>query len=242
MLTPEDLKDWLHRNLARSDKVLLTLATFDSPARVQAIKNRARDAGSTKLGSWNISQVLDRSKGLAINTKTGWELSNKGKERLRQLGVSKTSVAAAQVAVDLRAIAQKIGDAEARAFVEESVKCYEHELYRSAVVMSWLAAVHVLKAHVLKTDLTAFNAEAQRIDPKWRVAKTMDDLGLMREHDFLDRLTSISTLGKNVKEELQKCLKLRNACGHPNSVKVGPNAVANHLEILILNVFDRLAE
>lgn len=242
LLTPDDLKDWLHRDLPRADKVLLTLGTFEQPVTVRAIKDRARDAGSTKFAKWNISDVLARTKGLAIYTKTGWELSSRGKERLRTLGVSKISAAASQVAIDLRVIVQKIGDAETRSYVEELIKCYEHELYRPAVVMSWVAAVHVLKVHVLTSHLAAFNAEARRVDPRWRDARTADDLGLMKEYDFLDRLVAISVLGKNPKEELQKCLKLRNACGHPNSLKLGPNVVASHLEMLILNVFEKFAK
>lgn len=35
-------------------------------------------------------------------------------------------------------------------------------------------------------------------------------------------------------------MKLRNGFGHPNSLKVGLNAVANHIEILLLNAFHRL--
>jgi hypothetical protein len=161
---------------------------------------------------------------------------------LRTLGISKIGPAAMKVAVDLRTIAESIIDVEAHTFVMEAIKCYEFELHRSAVVMSWLAAMHVLKTEVCENHLDQFNAEAQRIDPKWRIAKNTDELGLMKEHDFLDRLASISLLGKNVKEELQKCLKLRNACGHPNSLKIGPNAVASHLEILVLNVFERFAK
>ena len=177
MLTLEDLKNWLHRDLPQGDKVLLTLGTLDRPARVQEIKDRARDAGSTKLPQWNISAVLARTHGQAIFTKTGWELSNKGKERLRALGVSKISAAAAQVAVDLRAIGQK-NDEETLAFVEQAIRCYEYELYRSAVVMSWLAAMHVLKMEAIKNHLAAFNAEAQRVDPKWRQAARRMTSGL----------------------------------------------------------------
>jgi len=40
-----------------------------------------------------------------------------------------------------------------------------------------------------------------------------------------------------VRQELEGCLKLRNGCGHPNSLKLGENKVAAHLETLILNVF-----
>jgi hypothetical protein len=242
LLTLEDLKNWLHRDLPQADKLLLTLGTFDRPARVQEIKNRARDAGSTKLSQWNISAVLARTHGQAISTKTGWELSNKGKERLRILGVSTISAPAAQVAVDLRVIVKRIRDEETLTFVEETIKCYEHELYRSAIVMAWLAAMHVLKMEVVNSHLTAFNIEARRVYQKWSDARTTDDLGLMKEKDFLDRLAAISVIGKNVKEELQKRLDLRNACGHPNSLKLGPNVVAHHLEILILNVFGKFAK
>ena len=45
-------------------------------------------------------------------------------------------------------------------------------------------------------------------------------------------------IGKNVKDELESCLKLRNACGHPNSLKIGEHRVASHIESLILNVYD----
>jgi hypothetical protein len=48
----------------------------------------------------------------------------------------------------LRALLAKVKDADTRSFVEEAVQCYELELNRSAVVMSWVAAVHVLKKEV----------------------------------------------------------------------------------------------
>ncbi len=59
----------------------------------------------------------------------------------------------------------------------------------------------------------------------------------MGEYDFLQIVEAISMIGKNVKQELEKQLKLRNACGHPNSLKVSENIAAAHLELLILNVF-----
>jgi hypothetical protein len=41
----------------------------------------------------------------------------------------------------------------------------------------------------------------------------------MGEHDFLDVLAALSIIGKNVKDELQKALKLRNGCGHPTALE-----------------------
>lgn len=97
----------------------------------------------------------------------------------------------------------------------------------------------MLQDHVLNHSLAAFNAEARRRDAKWRDAKTRDDLSKLREAEFLNILEAISVLGKSVKQELEVCLKLRNGCGHPNSLKVGETRVAAHLETLLQNVFSR---
>lgn len=238
MLKQGDLKAWLHRkDLRQLDKLLLVLATFDAPAQVKEVRERARGGGLKITDSWNPSSTLSKSDGLAISTPDGWELSESGKGHLRTLGVSQLAPAAAGVAHDLRAELPNIKGAETRTFVEEAIKCYEHGLYRSAVVMSWVGAMHVLHLHVHKNKLAEFNAEATRLDAKWKPASSTDDLGLMKEFTFLERLAAISVIGKNVKEELQKGLKLRNGCGHPNSMKVGPNMVAHHLEVLLLNVF-----
>ncbi|QYX58601.1 hypothetical protein K1T73_10545 [Roseovarius sp. SCSIO 43702] len=146
-----------------------------------------------------------------------------------------------QVAVDLRSHLDKITDNETRDFVEEAIKCHEAELYRSAIVMAWLGAMDVLHKHVHAHHLSAFNIEAKRVNGKWKAAKTPDDLGRMGEADFLDRIAAISVVGKNSKEELQKALGLRNGCGHPNSLKVGANKSAAHIETLLQNVFERFA-
>jgi hypothetical protein len=243
LLKPDDLKDWLHRELSNTNKALLVLSTFDKPAQIAAIRNGFRTAGLRKGSEWNLSALLGGTRGLAINTPSGWELSEAGKQHLHTLGVASVSPAAVQIATDLRGLLTKIKDADTRAFVEEAVQCYEFALYRSAVVMSWLAAMHVLKLEVLNNHLATFNAEAHRRisnNPKktWKTAKTADDLGLMNEAEFLDCLAAISMLGKNVKGALVTCLNTRNSCGHPNTFKLGPNVVAHHIEVLLLNVFN----
>jgi len=237
LLSSSDLKTWLHRDLSQRDKLLLILASFDAPCQVKDMKDRAKDAGFRVPGSWNPSAALGSTKGLAIRTPKGWEITEAGRQHLRNLGVTKISPAAVQVATDLRAELPKIKNPDARAFVEEAIRCHEAELYRSAIVMSWLSAVGVLHNHVHAKHLKAFNAEAKRVDGRWKDAKTTDDLGKMGEADFLDRIAALSIIGKNVKEELRGCLKRRNGCGHPNSLKIGTNTSAHHLEILLLNVF-----
>ena len=105
--------------------------------------------------------------------------------------------------------------------------------------MSWLAAMAVLHTHVHQNYLAKFNIEAQKFDSKWKDAKTTDDLALMNESKFLERLQSLSIIGKNVKKELTNALDTRNGCGHPSSLQVSTNQAAAHLEFLLQNVFNK---
>jgi hypothetical protein len=238
LLKVSDLKAWLHRtDLTQLDKLLLILATFDEACQIKELKNHAREGGLKITERWNPSASLSRSKGLAINTPTGWELTEAGRAHLRKLGVPNIAPSAAQVRHDLRAELGNIKSPDTRAFAEEAIRCFEFDLFRSAVVMSWLAGMDVLYNHVRTQRLSDFNREASRVDAKWKPAKTTDDLGRMKESDFLDRIAAISIIGKNVRQQLGSCLALRNGCGHPNSLKLGANTVAHHIEILLLNVF-----
>ena len=63
----------------------------------------------------------------------------------------------------------------------------------------------------------------------------------MEEYDFLQVLESISVIGKSMKQELEKRLQLRNACGNPGSLKMAEKTVAAHIEVLILNVFSQFS-
>ena len=239
MLSSADLKTWLHRDIGQRDKLLLILSSLDEPCQVKDIRECAREAGFRIPGTWNPSNSLGRSKGLAVRTPKGWEITDAGKQHLRNLGVTRISPAAVQLATDLRGELSNITDAEIQSFVEEAIKCYELQLYRSAIVMSWMGAVAVLHSHVHANHLKRFNAEAKRVDSRWRNASTTDDLARMGEADFLDRIAALSIIGKDVKRELKNCLDRRNSCGHPNSLKIRANTVAHHVEVLLLNVFKR---
>jgi hypothetical protein len=241
-LKPEALKDWLHKTgLTQSDKLLLMLATFDEPVSIASILARGEEAGLRKKVFSNPSAILGRMGGMAIRTPKGWEITDTGRQRLYDLGVSDTAPAVLNVAKGIREHAAEVHDEQTREFLNEAIRCFEYGLLRSAVVMSWLAAVYVLQLYVEQHRLVDFNAEAVRVDSRWKAARTIGELGRMKESDFLDRLVGISVLDKNVKSALQRCLDLRNACGHPTSMKVGVNTVAAHIETLLLNVFARFS-
>lgn len=244
MLNVEDLKVWLHQKLTKTDKLLVILSSFDQPVSVPLIRARASEAG-LNVSTWNVPTFLKASGGKAIQLPGGWELSRKGHDYLANLGVLKKAPNIEKVATDFRAETLKIKDPQTRAFVEEAIACFEYDLFRSAIVMSWLSAVDVLHAYVVAHHLRDFNIQATKDWAKrkypWKIAKTSDDLGLMNEGEFIETIYKVSMIGKSVRDELHLCLKRRNGCGHPNSLKLRANTVAAHLEILILNVFVKFA-
>lgn len=229
------LKSQLHqKGLSRADQALLILASFEGrPTTVAAVRAAAVRDGVRGAKGWNISATLANLTGKAIRTGDGWELTDAGRVSVAAL-IGAPVIA---IASPLRSALGNLTSPDVKAFVAEAVACIEGGHYRAAVVLSWVGALGVLYEHVVTSHLAGFNTEAARRDAKWRPAKTVDDLARMKEFEFLQVLESISVVGKSVKTELEACLKLRNGCGHPNSLRVAESRVAAHVETLTLNVF-----
>lgn len=228
------ISDLVHSGeLARAEKLLLCFAYLGGG--VHSVSEIRTAASSLGLSDANVSRDMQKLKGLAFEGKEGWALTTNGKKRVGELlGTPDAHIAAQSSA--LRALLPKL-KSDVQEFVAEAVACYEARHFRAAVVLSWVGAVSVLYAHVVQHRLADFNTEAVRRDSRWRAAKNEDDLSKMKEHDFLQVLEALSILGKNVKTELEGCLKLRNGCGHPNSLKLAESRCAAHIEVLVLNVF-----
>lgn len=239
MITSDILKRLLHKNeYSRLQKLLFCLAVDPmKPKLVREICETAQMAGLHSVKKWNISDILVKSNGLAIRTPEGWELSYDGENLVVSLANDYIIAPPLTVALSLRSNLSNITDSHIKSFLSEAIECYERGLHRAAVVLSWVGAVSVLQEYIIQNKLHDFNTEASRRDSGWKNAKKREDLGRMKEFDFLQILASISIIDKSIKLELEKRLQLRNSCGHPTSLKLSDYTVAAHIEVLILNVF-----
>jgi hypothetical protein len=200
----------------------------------------AVSVGLREIQKWNVSDLLTKAQGLAVRVEEGWLLTKPGVAFVKSNLLKQDATSTKPSALVLRQHLSSIKNPDTREFMEEAIRCLEADLYRAAVVFSWIGAISVLYDYVIANKLAEFNAEAKRRDTRWKLAVTRDDLALMKESDFLDILAAISVLGKNVKEHLKNtCLNLRNSCGHPSSFKLGKHTVEAHLETLILNVYSK---
>lgn len=238
MLHSDALKDLLAGDLTDQEKALVCLAVEPRASRaVSSIKEIAFNAGWRSVRKKNISSLLARARGYAVRSEAGWELTTSGIEKVGTLAGPAMGSPIPKTATALRTHLSKIAHAETRVFAEEAISCFEARQLRAAVVLAWVGAVSLLQQYVASNKLAEFNAEAVRRRSGWKPARSSDDLGLMKEDEFLDVLQEISVLGKNAKQELKKALVLRNGCGHPNSLKIAEYKVAAHIEDLMLNVY-----
>lgn len=238
MIPADSLKNLLSKKLSDKDKALVCLAIEPlSPRKINEITSIAFSSGWRQVKKKNLSSIYSRSGEFAVRLEEGWELTSEGKQHVAELAGPLMNSPIPRVASSLREHLSNVIDLQTRSFVEEAVSCFETKQYRAAIVLSWVGAISVLQAHVVKCKLKEFNAESFRRNKNWKSAKSSDDLGLIKEDTFLDILQSIGVIGKNVKLELKKGLTLRNGCGHPNSLIVAEHKVSAHIEDLILNVF-----
>lgn len=238
-----DLRDVLaNQELGRKEKVLAILALGEPDEKpVRLVRELGVQHGLTEIEKWNLSDILSRQlKGFAIRVPDGWAITDRGRRFLQDKGIIQSSPSV-NMKPALRGYVTRITDERTTQFVEEAIRAVEHKLYRAAVVLSWVGAVSLLYGEVVHNHLPAFNTETRRRFPKWKDARTADDLARLKEYDFLQILAAISVIGKNTKDQLENCLKLRNACGHPNSYNIGEYQVASHIETLILNVYAEYA-
>jgi len=242
LLNIQQLKDLLQDpDISNRDKILLILAVeIEKPKKITEIKEIAKVSGFRTIDKLNVSDYLIKSKGMAICTTYGWELTTSGKKYLvKERKIDTAAKIITQTATSLRTYISSITDPDTTNFLNEAVSCFENKSYRAAVVLSWVGAMSLLQNYVIDKYLAPFNTEASRRDSRWKPAKTTDDLSRMKESEFLNIIAYLSIIGPNMKQELDKCLNLRNSCGHPNSLVIAENTVAAHIEILILNVFTK---
>lgn len=227
--------------LTQLDRILIILSIKpEEPLSVKAIKKIGVEYGIRSISKWNFSKILGGANGKAIQTPKGWEITSIGIEHIENnLNVTLKKIPGKQIISNLRVYLSQIKDKDTQNFVEESIICFEHNLFRSAVVLSWTGAIALLYDYVITYELNNFNVECLRRNPKWKSVNTKDDFGRIKESEFLEIIVAISVIGKDVKRELLNCLNLRNSCGHPNSLAIADNRVAAHIEILILNVFSK---
>ncbi len=251
MLSDEDLLLAV-QDLAKINRrvpALLILAHIEQPAKTVAVRNKGLQIGFRAITQWNLSDVLKSAanEGQVAQLAHGWKLLTPGLKAIAS-HYNPEAPMVAETRHSLKSHLAKISNEQRRAFVEEAIRCFDAKAYRSAVVLSWVGAAHILQEHIVANHIGDFNAaglarmaRAASNGKTWSFTpvRTIKDFGTMGEADLLQLSQDASILHKAEKKILQDRLDLRNQCGHPNPLIVAEHAVASHLEILMLNVYSK---
>lgn len=249
MFQAKDLKNIVHKpELTQRDLLIIAIGCDGGTAKSNSeIKNLLVNEGGLRAArAIPVASRLGKLPILAVNVNGKWELNDNGVARLKELGLTTRSAKAIAIDDKLDHAIDVLNNEDTRDFLDEALQCYRHEYYRAATVLSWVGAMHCMFVYVHTYKLKEFNdaAIAKYHNPpkhKWKNVKTVEEFANIKELTFLDVVTDIGLIGKSLRKKLGEQLDLRNACSHPNSFKLGEQMVAAHLELLILNVFQKFS-
>jgi hypothetical protein len=126
-------------------------------------------------------------------------------------------------------------------YLEEALSCYQHGLYRGAILLVWASVVQHLysAADQHSGGVKAFEAANQSRfgnSKKYRPLRKRDDFLYLGERDFLQLAEDAGMFNRNARKVLQERLDLRNLCGHPTQYRPGREEAVIFIESLLLNV------
>ena len=172
-----------------------------------------------------------------LKNKGGYKLSRARKNELvTQLDMEP---ARAHVSTQLRELVPKLTNPQEKAFLQETIDCYEIGAHRATVVMAWILAVHHLQQHILKHKLAAFNAVlAKNTDKRVKISSVtkMDDFSEIPEGKFIEFSRSAKIISNDVRKILDEKLGTRNSAAHPSGISVSPVKVTDFVIDLVDNV------
>lgn len=238
------------RELSRSGQrtpTLLILSQLGQPAKTRSIRSKGLEVGFRDIAQWNLSEVLRVAarEGQVAQLASGWKLLAPGLKAIEKFYTPEAPMVA-ETRHSLKSHLIKISDEQRKTFLEEAIRCFDVKSYRAAVVLSWVGAVHIIQEYVVAKHRSNFNsagaARAAKTAANGRPflfspIKSIKDFGTLGEGDLLQVCQDSGIIHKAEKQVLEDRLNLRNQCGHPNPVVVAEHAVANHIEVLMLNVY-----
>ena len=211
-------------------------ALISPPANLHVVVSRACESGLL---------ILDRTGGTVR-----YRLSQKGIDRvekqLEQVGLlakrGEESALLKEVSQSLYESLTQIPDSDERGYIQEALTCLDPRVkaYRAAILMGWAGAVYHLRKQV---ERVGFGKFCQVFDGlslgKVKKVNTIDDLEYYQEKDFLLVVEKMGIIDKAIRTQLETCLDLRNACGHPTQVSPQIHKVKAFFEDIIQYALSR---
>ena len=215
----------------------LTVEAAEESATARTIEDCYRECDLTPSSriAPHLSEGVRANKFIKVDR--GYKLQRHFREELsNQLGTNHTTV---QTNAELRRLEGRMSAGSKKAFLKETLDCFEAGANRATIIMCWILAIDHLSEYVFGHHLNGFNSELSKVtDKRVRVTKVQvrDDFGDIPENKFIELLRSANIISNDVRKILEEKLGIRNSCAHPSGIAIKPSKVVEFVDDLIENV------
>lgn len=227
------------RDLVELFVYYLTVEAGESAASAKAVDAcfEVCDLPPPKRTAAHLSEGVTSKPQRYVKVDGGYKLQRHRREGIsKRLGAERVVV---QTSAELRRLEERLSDGPKKAFLKETIDCFEAGANRATVVMCWLLTLDHLYELVITSFLSAFNAELAKVkDRRVKVSmiSTKDDFSDIPEGKFIELLRATGVISNDVRKILDAKLGIRNTCAHPSGVTIKRSKVIDFVEDLIENV------
>lgn len=189
-----------------------------------------------RIGPW-LSEGLSSNPPRYVKVPGGYRLHRSFKESVSaKLGPERVHT---QTSVELRSLESKFPDGPTKAFLQETIDCFEVGANRATILMCWQLIMDHLSELVLQKHLKAFNEKLALVTNK-RVkvseVKSRDDFADIPEVNFIELLRSAGIINNDVRKILDDKLGTRNTAAHASAVVIRASKAIDFVSDLVENV------
>lgn len=139
------------------------------------------------------------------------------------------------MSVSLRGTLSAIGDPVVRSYLEEAVACYEHNLLRSTVVLTWCVVFSLFRSWLFRNHLAALNAAMAAWKQPVQI-RTLDDFQELNEGVVIETARKSGLIKKEQHKSLKQALDQRNSYAHPTAKLITPAIAEAYLETVLKEI------
>jgi hypothetical protein len=203
---------------------------FFISAEIGACFDAAHVARPANIAS-TLAKLVDKK--AVLRSPKGFRLSASYRAEMEKLLPARpTTVKTTRILADLLA---KVTNPVQRAFLVETIVCYNHQAYRAAVVMAWNLVFSDVLDRIVANHLSDFNKGVGTHGMRKAISRR-EDFENMQESDIIKIARAQNILGKETTKSLEMKLQLRNTAAHPSTVVVGETTANEVIFDLVQNV------
>jgi hypothetical protein len=140
--------------------------------------------------------------------------------------------AARNVSAGLRGTLGAIGDPAVKSYLEEAITCFEHNMLRSALIMTWCVAFGLFRSWLFRNHLAQLNAAMSAWKTPFQITK-LDDFQDLTEGTVIDTARKAGLISKEQQKTLKGLLDQRNSFAHPTPKIITPSMTEAYIEAVL---------